>query len=491
MSSMRSDGLTGLRELFRDHPHLLLPNLARLLGAVLGRLIDSDPSVRHSLHLLLGDIFSTVSASHVQSHLPSVVAHLSCGLTHISDKIQLDSLKLLGLLVERYPALLPPHAGQLLPLVVGLITRRKGSSVTTSGRGGGSGGGGGSKKQVGLAHDPRSKFSRWSSRINVFGLLSRFLQTLLEYCGLSGSAAENNPASAPPVVIDIPGKRVAIEQHGELVTLNSQYYNFSASFPCVLPLRQQGIPCQLTSPGSGYAESTFVAISSSFKPLFSDLSKFLEFFDSLFSLLLDSWVECGYSRQPKVAKDTLVLMDIITSLLCSVLKLAASVNSPRIVAVSVEQIPSSLVAINALSEKHSVVFLKQFMGNNRLCSPENSSNQEQQYTKMNLMLCQATTLLAKSSHSSYRPALLAVCAFYGLFAQCRSSQPSLEVTRIAAETVPELLGAIEVYGLPAGTGLECVLGGLKAMYDSCHPLSSAKKCLIHCFRELLGTCSTR
>ena len=227
---MRCDGLTGLRELFQDHPHLLLPNLAKLVEKAFGRIIDSDTSVRHSLYTLLTDVFAAISSHHIRAHFPSIVVHISCGLTHISDGMQLDALKIFGVLMNCYPTLLPPHAQELLPLIVGLISRHKDpiSSKKT-------------RAHVSLAHDPVSKLSKLSSRIDVFNLLSRFLETLLKCVDSSQRETSVRVSRSTPTVVDLCKRKVMVEQDGGLLPAESTLCNFSASVPHIMPLQGQGL----------------------------------------------------------------------------------------------------------------------------------------------------------------------------------------------------------------------------------------------------------
>ena len=491
---MRSDGLTGLRELFQDHPHLLVPNLAKLVGPVLGRLIDSDPTVRHSLRTLLGTLFAGVTPHHLQPHFPSVVAHLSCGLTHISDRIQLDSLKVFRLLLDQYPSLLPPHAQHLLPLLAGLISRQQSGSASVS-----SGRGGGGRKQVGLAHDPRSKLSKWSSRIDVFNLLSRFLESLLKYVNRS----ELSDSSGTPAVVDLESRRVVVQKSGEFVAVESSFCDFSGRVPCVMPLQGQGLPYKfaesLSTPDGVVTSPTAVATSSAlslrrYNSVFSDVSKFLEFSESLFSLLLECWVECA-SLQSQGLKDSLVLMETIVHLLSLTLKLSLCVELPD-ARVSLPTTEQSTTAIDVLREKHLANFSKHFLANFPLPRSSPSNNQFVQYLKMNLSLCHITSILLSRDGNQSCQALQTVCSYYASLSRVTSaqklisSQLMLECSRIISDTLPQLLAVVEELSLPESC-LDSLLRGVGSFYHSCHSQSSAKRCLIHCFHGLLETSSDR
>ena len=494
-SSMRCDGLTGLRELFQDHPHLLIPNLAKVIDGVLGRMIDPDGSVRHALYTFLSFVFSVVSPNHIRTHFSSVIVHVSCGLTHISDRIQLDSLKVFSLLMKHYPSLLPPHAQHLLPLIVGLISRHQcADSARKASK---------SKAVASLAHDPRSKMSKVSSRVEVFNLLCHFLEALIESVYASSESVQlSNPGSSPPIV-DVRSQRVLVERDGELLPAHSSLCSFSASVPHVMPLQQQGLAYQLSaSPVEATAipspVSSFSQIKTSSRVVFPDGSKFIDFAQSLISLLIECWVECAPSQllskseAMSIPKDTLTLMDTIIRLLCLVLKLAAHVNVSDSATHSSALDAPSVSALGALSEKYATSFLKHFMVYFPLRT--SSSVNVAQYEKMNLVLCHITTLLSRPEDDSVQKALQSVCLLYSTFGQAvkstTSSQLALECSKIIAETLPRLVGALDTHKLP-DSDLQCVVNGLWAFYNACHLQSSAKRTLIQCFRSLLASCGTR
>ena len=480
---MRSDGLNGLRELFQDHPHLLVPNLAKLVGPVFSKLLDTDPSVRHSLRTLLSTMCTLVTPHHIHTHFSSIVAHLSCSLTHINDKIQLDSLKTFRILLDRYPSLLPAHAQHLLPLIASLISRHRG---TMAGRGAGE------KKQVSLVHDPHSKLSKWTSRIDVFTLLSQYLETIMECAASSGRelASLSSDHTSTPVTVDLEGKRVVVERAGEFVQVESRFCNFSGSIPCVMPLQEQGVPYKFE-----FTSTQAVALQSS-TSAFSDVSKLVEFSETLLSLLLDCWLECGPHRSPRTSKDALVLTEAVVHLLYLTLKLAVFVDLSRPTA-NLQRAEKSMAALDSLKEKYSVSFLKHFMPSFPLRRTSSSSSaQIAQHLKMNLSLCHIATLLSGCSECSYESTVKSVCSFYGSLAtvsanqQSLSSQLVLESSRIVSDTLPDLLAAVDGYCLPEAS-VDSLLGGVNGFYQSCHPQSSAKKCLIECFHRLLKASSVK
>ena len=331
--SMRQDGLNGLRELFQDHPYLLIPNLAKVVGAVFVKLIDQDPSVRHTLHVFLSYLFPLVSPDHIRTFLPTIILHLSCGLTHISDRIQLDALKVFGLLMKHYSTLLPPHAPRILPLIVGLISRHEGaaSSVKKTTK---------AKLRTSLASNPSSKLSRVSSRVEVFTLLNQFLETIYDSMPDHATLKQQlgTPGNSAPVV-DVCSRKVWIERDGTTVQVHSNLCNFSTTIPRMMLLQHHGLKCQPSSLTT-HSSSLIVQATTAGERLgsegnvFPDDSSFLNFAQGLIALLLECWVECAPSRllapqspASSIPADVLTLMEVIIGLLCMILKLATRVKS--------------------------------------------------------------------------------------------------------------------------------------------------------------------
>ena len=490
---MRQDGLNGLRELFQDHPYLLTPNLAKVVGAVFVKLIDQDPSVRHTLHVFLSYLFPLVTPDHIRTFLPTIILHLSCGLTHISDRIQLDSLKVFRLLMKHYSILLPPHAPRILPLIVGLISRHEGAASsakkTTK-----------AKLRTSLASNPSSKFSRVASRVEIFTLLNQFLETIYVSMSDGNTVKQLSTSGNRAPVVDVCSCKVWKEKDGAAVQIHSNLCNFSTSIPHIMLLQYSGLECQ-SSDLSPHSTSPTSQNSTTGEGLgaecsvFPDDSSFLDFAQSLISLLLECWVECAPSQllapqspASSIPVDILTLMEVIIGLLCMVFKLATRVKSTDTVTTSAtlqEAAPTSVV--ETLSLKYTASLTKHFMVYFPFFSvgPSTSFSTSQGLT-MNLILCQIMALLSTSHDSSSERALQSVCAFYGTLGQkaklIASSNLALVWCRSITETIPSLLTSLESRQLDEDQ--KKLLGGIWAFYNASHPQSSAKKTMIQCFRDL-------
>lgn len=194
--SVRHDALVGLRDIFQLHPELLPKNVSKLVEQVFSALVDGSSLVRQATRLLVKTVLSQVTQESVTPFFRILVAHLSCALTHIKEKIQVDSLEVLELYLQYYPTLLVQYAGDILPILIGLLSRqkadpsysrsslKKGKSLISILHGTNS-------SSAALVSNPNSKFTSKSSRLSIFGLILKLLQSLL----VAASSSQVNNSS--------------------------------------------------------------------------------------------------------------------------------------------------------------------------------------------------------------------------------------------------------------------------------------------------------
>ncbi|CAG11931.1 unnamed protein product, partial [Tetraodon nigroviridis] len=171
--NVKNSALLGLRELLTLNPSLLEEHLSRLLSEVAAVFTDKDGSVRSATTRLLKFIAQSVPAERVAPFFPLLSAHLSCAMTHIDTGIQEDSIKILDVLLEHYPALLAARPEVLLTNFLELISHRQNS--------------GGNKKVQepkgrtwALSINPSRAVTSQQWRLSVLLRLGRFLQAVVE-----------------------------------------------------------------------------------------------------------------------------------------------------------------------------------------------------------------------------------------------------------------------------------------------------------------------
>lgn len=122
---VKQAALVGLRDLLCQHPQLLEQHLSSVLSEAAAVIADKDGAVRGASVRLLRLLAQCVPAERVAPFFPLLSAHLTCAMTHISEGIQEDALRVLDILLEHYPALLSARSAVLLRNFLELISQRR------------------------------------------------------------------------------------------------------------------------------------------------------------------------------------------------------------------------------------------------------------------------------------------------------------------------------------------------------------------------------
>ncbi|XP_059423916.1 testis-expressed protein 10 homolog [Carassius carassius] len=136
-SNIKQGALVGLRELLSAQPTLIELHASAVLSEVAALFTDKDGSVRAAAVRLLRFIAQCISAERVAPFFPLLSAHLTCAMTHISEAIQEDALRVLDVLLEHYPGLLSQKHTVLLTNFLELISQKRkvGTGQDKSGKG--------------------------------------------------------------------------------------------------------------------------------------------------------------------------------------------------------------------------------------------------------------------------------------------------------------------------------------------------------------------
>ncbi|GAB1598019.1 testis-expressed protein 10-like isoform X1 [Argonauta hians] len=193
-STIRRDGVNGLRELLVNFPELLSENLSQIMQKIAELFIDKESNVRQANLQLLKSILPSVSENVLSPFFPLLSAHLCCAMTHIDEARQQHSLSILDLLLHHYPKQLIQNSCQLLPNFIQQISLIRHSP---------------NKKILGklsknnfmdskstrsLSVDPNSKLSSIKWRLGVLQRISKMMELIIAeednyaISGLNGSA---------------------------------------------------------------------------------------------------------------------------------------------------------------------------------------------------------------------------------------------------------------------------------------------------------------
>ncbi|RXN30392.1 testis-expressed sequence 10-like protein [Labeo rohita] len=170
-SNIKQGALVGLRELLSAQPTLIELHASAVLSEVAALFTDKDGSVRAAAVRLLRFIAQCIPAERVAPFFPLLSAHLTCAMTHISEAIQEDALRVLDVLLEHYPGLLSQRHTVLLTNFLELISqkRKSGTGQDKSGKGG-----------FALTISTNRKITAQQWRLTVLLRLGSFLQAVVE-----------------------------------------------------------------------------------------------------------------------------------------------------------------------------------------------------------------------------------------------------------------------------------------------------------------------
>ena len=113
--STKLEGLEGLLELLKSFPEIAEENLSALISNVVPLHAHFETKIRNATRSLTTLILNEVDSDQIDPLASLITAHLCCGLSHIDSDIQLDSLKLLDIILESCPNVVKLEHEQILP----------------------------------------------------------------------------------------------------------------------------------------------------------------------------------------------------------------------------------------------------------------------------------------------------------------------------------------------------------------------------------------
>ncbi|KAK2120066.1 Testis-expressed sequence 10 protein [Saguinus oedipus] len=170
-AGVKQSALLGLKELLSQYPFIIDAHLSNILSEVTAVFTDKDANVRLAAVQLLQFLAPKIRAEQISPFFPLVSAHLSSAMTHITEGIQEDSLKVLDILLEQYPALITGRSSILLKNFVELISHQQLSKgLINRDR---------SQSWI-LSVNPNRRLTSQQWRLKVLVRLSKFLQALAD-----------------------------------------------------------------------------------------------------------------------------------------------------------------------------------------------------------------------------------------------------------------------------------------------------------------------
>ncbi len=453
----------GLKDLFQNNPQLLPLNLAKLVEQVLVAVCDESFQVRHALSILVEFIVNQTPTQKLMPFSSLISAHLNCGLTHIDEKIQIDTLKISGHFLNK-PSILVSHARSLLPLLIKLISRRsvnEATSGTTMTMRAASKRKFSAIKSSTLANNPDSKLADQSTMIQVLLQVSKLFEAMQD--SLKLNTEEKNTREGP--TIDTVNKTVLIPNQA----LGTHLIDFPSPIPHVPIFRHSGIFFNAGLPG---IQSSSIANKSTML-LFSDLQLIM----SVLSESLIVYSVNYLSESSKNSKNALLLVKIIFQLIIALLSFAESLSK-------VSTLDSSFIAFVT---KFWVDFQAHSLSRFPLLSKPNFSSF---ITVLDFYICLIVVKLLERipDAQNSKDTLFSITAYLGTLSFVnqdilhQNSQHFQTCVEILTQVYPFLLSSshASIHDL-----LPSVTMGMAQLFLSCHRLSKSRQLFHKCFGELL------
>eukprot|EP01104_Vermistella_antarctica_P017496 TRINITY_DN6201_c0_g1_i1.p1 TRINITY_DN6201_c0_g1~~TRINITY_DN6201_c0_g1_i1.p1 ORF type:complete len:928 (+),score=212.43 TRINITY_DN6201_c0_g1_i1:288-3071(+) len=298
-SSNRKDAVHGLRELVTQHTDQVAPQLSLVLDHVLPLIGDQDKTVRSGVVALVGQALEELG-ENLLPFLPLIMVHTVNAMTNLQKHVRMDAIKLLQLLVARFPNHVGRFGKEVLRnfvLMLGGGVKRAGAITGLSTVGGGIGGSSGGH------HEILSK----NARQGILLSLKEFLMACTQRgsfvskrdvhaattCGNSSSggrsgASETMTSSSATVTRVWSDKKPGFStQRSTLVSFASLGCSSAPVMNNVRPAPNGPAKQQSSRHNSGGSGGSGGGDGTSNSDLMS-----LDTLHQLFSVLLNSWLEC-------------------------------------------------------------------------------------------------------------------------------------------------------------------------------------------------------
>lgn len=272
-ANIKHSALLGLRELLSQNPQLLDMHLSRLLSEVAAVFTDKDGNVRLAATRVLRFISQSVPAERMAPFFPLLSAHLSCAMTHIEVSIQEDSMKVLDVLLEHYPALLASRPAVLLTNFLELISHKQNK--------------GGAKKAQdvkartwALSVNPGRAVTSQQWRLTVLLRLGQFLQAVVDERPVEKNMSESEMG-------------LDCSQDGHITPLNFMWEELIYSKICVTLFEHSGAK---PTPFSTFKLRSHNESTAEIGESLDSKEAVQNFAATLVPLLLEVWVEASVNE---------------------------------------------------------------------------------------------------------------------------------------------------------------------------------------------------
>ncbi|XP_047136384.1 testis-expressed protein 10 homolog isoform X1 [Hydra vulgaris] len=131
-ATIRHEAMLGMLDLFQSHPKVMHEQLSVWIPKVFERLSDTDSVVRHSLFICVKYAMNIFEENEIVPFYKIMIAYICCGMTHINEGVQLDSLNILDILLTKFPEAFIPFWKKVLTNFMDLISKQSSKQTSAS-----------------------------------------------------------------------------------------------------------------------------------------------------------------------------------------------------------------------------------------------------------------------------------------------------------------------------------------------------------------------
>ena len=192
MSKLKNNGIAvkleaidGLNELLKAYPEICQEELNDLISSVIPINNHIESKLRSAARSLINFILTQVSTNQILPLTALITAHLCCGLSHIDSDIQLDSLKLLDIIIDCSPLVIIQGHEQILPNCLDQVSLKGGKNPNNS-----------------TQFQQRSVHKNVNSKVSALQWRTQVLQRVLKIVGIVQGEIFFSPRKKPYLYFD-------------------------------------------------------------------------------------------------------------------------------------------------------------------------------------------------------------------------------------------------------------------------------------------------
>ena len=277
----RSEALDNLKEIFVNHTEVVLQHLQALIEHSVPLYTDPEPRVRHSFLLMMKRLLPLVPGDVLPAYRNHILASLQCGLTHLTESIRMDTVKVIDLFYIHHPSIFGEKSLSFLQMLSSLLSKEPSKGAR------------GSKS----ASPKTPHLSARNGRLEILSIILKFL-----HCIIQSRPAREFPSQSGSATLQFSEDTVQLISTGGTEDCGASVVEVSREFYCLsvegshlafhnqfgLFPTEEAIMERHQAAGLAMEKAAATDKLTSSGPHHKDLK---QMYSTLFPLLIECWIE--------------------------------------------------------------------------------------------------------------------------------------------------------------------------------------------------------